>query len=177
MHHDERPHPGRVEHRLVLIERAHHVTRHLVGFASKGWRLRAPPEIMPVFTNPGLTQSTVQPGSRGICGRAPPGKTTKGRPWLNHRWRQAFGRDRPATDENTASRPPPRASSRLRTCSQNARPVVRGRASASLRVSSISASSASCVANMAAVTTTVSKLPRRCPRRVEEASAKPSGKA
>src|SRR5438128_232797 len=79
----------------------------------------------------------------------------------------------PATELNTASVPPPRASRRLRACSQNTTVLVKS-TSSRRRARSASCSSSSCRAKSPAVTTSASRPPRRISA-ASSAAAKPPG--
>ena len=85
------------------------------------------------------------------------------------RWRPRS----PATDENTHSVPPPRASSRTRAASQNCTVCTKFAVSSVCRCLA-SASSASCVSKRAAVTTMVS-TPSRARSAASSAGSKLSG--
>src|SRR2546427_7221269 len=79
----------------------------------------------------------------------------------------------PATELNTASVPPPRASRRLRACSQNTTVLVKS-TSSRRRARSTSCSSSSCRVKSPAVTTIASRPPRRISA-ASSAAAKPPG--
>src|SRR5947207_1322052 len=79
----------------------------------------------------------------------------------------------PATELKTTGVPPPRASRRLRACSQNTTVLVKS-TSSRRRARSTSCSSSSCRAKSPAVTTTASRPPRRASA-ASRAAAKPPG--
>ncbi len=157
--------PGVVDDRACLgRSRARPRRRRASGSPANGGGLS--PSVMLVLTKPGFTQIVAQARARGTCDRAPRGSAAS--PALRGavEARPACARARPATELNTQSVPPPRASSRLRASSQKTTVLAKSTVSRR-RVSSTSASSASCVANRPAVTTTVSKPAERRLGRVE----------
>jgi hypothetical protein len=129
----------------------------VLGLAREGRRLQ--PAVMPVFTNPGFTQTVRSPRRAELVVEALEVVRQPGlrRAVEDHRLAR---RGRPPTLLNTHSVPPPRASRRRpRLLAEEHRVGEVDGHEQALRQRSRSASSWSCVANSAAVTTTVSKPP------------------